>query len=303
MMAAHYKGLGQMERYEYREAIESFREVRKRAPGWVPGAINLAIALLNDSGVKAEAAKKAGGEVSVSNFDESLELLAGVLDRQPDNPHAHFCRGIILQQIGQQHLIEAHRHFKRVTEIDPTDAAGWYWMGSTVCDPEDVAKSDVRKLAPQQIPLFKKALELDPYNASAIYKLAFAYVYSGQPQKQAELLAEWRRMKPDQEGAVPGNGHNVETKYGDMGKYADVVNPFPELEANTDSKVPAPAFEALTVPLDVKAWRRKGIDGSRRLILRARHRSPGAFGRGSGQRFRPLTRMGMVSWISISPRR
>ena len=36
-----------------------------------------------------------------------------------------------------------------------------------------------------------------------------------------------------------------------MGKYADVVNPFPELEANTDSKVPAPAFEA-AAPLDVK---------------------------------------------------
>jgi tetratricopeptide (TPR) repeat protein len=169
VMAAHYRGLGQMERYEYRAAGESFREVRKRAPGWIPGAVNLAIALLNDNGVKAEAAKKAGEEVSVSNFDESLELLAGVIEREPDNAHAHFCRGIILQQIGQHHLIEAHRHFKRVTEIDPTDAAGWYWMGSTVCDPDDVAKSDVRKLAPEQIPLFKKALELDPYNASAIY--------------------------------------------------------------------------------------------------------------------------------------
>ena len=59
-MAAHYRASGHMERYEYREAIEAFREVRKRAPGWIPGAINLAIATLNDSGVKAEEAKKAG---------------------------------------------------------------------------------------------------------------------------------------------------------------------------------------------------------------------------------------------------
>ena len=61
VMAAHFRGLGQMEQYEYRKAAEAFREVRKRAPGWIPGSINLAIALLNDSGVKAEAAKKSGG--------------------------------------------------------------------------------------------------------------------------------------------------------------------------------------------------------------------------------------------------
>ena len=71
VMAAHYAGLGHMERYEYREAVEAFRSVQKRAPGWIPGAINLAIALLNDSGVKAEEAKKAGGAPSVANFDEA----------------------------------------------------------------------------------------------------------------------------------------------------------------------------------------------------------------------------------------
>ena len=250
-MAAHYQGLGRMERYEYHEAIESFREVCKRAPGWIPGSINLAIALLNDSGVKAEQAKQAGAELSLSNFDESLALLAGVLDRQPDNPHAHFCRGIILQQIGQQHLIESHRHFKRVTEIDPNDAAAWYWMASTVCDPDDVARSDVRKLAAQQIPLLKKALDLDPYLASAVYKLAFAYAYSGQPQKQKELLADWNRIKPDQDGPVPGSGHNAEAKYGDMGKYGEIVNPFPLLERTVDSQTSAPTFVG-AVPLDVR---------------------------------------------------
>ena len=63
-MAAHFEGLGYMEQYEYREAVEAFREVHDRAPGWIPGSINLAIALLNDSGVKAEEAKKAGGDAA-----------------------------------------------------------------------------------------------------------------------------------------------------------------------------------------------------------------------------------------------
>ena len=251
VMAAHYKGLGHMERYEYREAIEAFRDVRQRSPGWIPGMINLAIALLNDSGQKAEQAKKSGADTAPNNFDESLDLLATVLDREPDNPYAHFCRGIIFQQIGHRYLIDANRHFKRVTEIDPSDPAAWYWLASTICDQDDVAKSDVRKIAPQQIPLFKKALELDPYNASAIYKLAFAYAYTGQIQKQTELLASWKRMKPDQEGPAAGPGYEVELKYGDMGRYANVFNPFPSLETTEVERAAAPGFGA-AAPLDVK---------------------------------------------------
>ena len=86
-----------MEQYEYAKAVAAFREVHERAPGWTPGSINLAIALLNDTGVKAEEAKKKGEEPSSANFDEALELLADVLKRHPDNPYAHFCRGIILE--------------------------------------------------------------------------------------------------------------------------------------------------------------------------------------------------------------
>ncbi len=190
---------------------------------------------MNDTGQKAEEAKKAGAEPAQSNFDESLELLTDVLSRDPDNPYAHFCAGIIYQQIGQQRLIDANRHFKRVTEIDPKDSSAWYWYGATVCDQDDVANSDVRKLAPLQIPIFQKALALDPFNASALYKLAFAYAYIGQIDKQKELLAQWTRIKPDQTGPAPGPGDEVELKYGDMGKYAQVVNPFPALTASAPS--------------------------------------------------------------------
>ena len=132
-MAAHFKGLGFMERYEYADAVEAFREVHRRAPGWIAGEINLAIALLNDSGVKAEQAKKAGGEASVDNFNEALELLAGVLAREPRNPYAHFCRGIILEQQGR--IVEAYQHFKDVTEIDPRRRGGLVLDGQHLARP------------------------------------------------------------------------------------------------------------------------------------------------------------------------
>ncbi len=109
------------------EAAEAFRTVHRLAPGWIPGSINLAIALLNDTGVKEDEAKKAGGAGSIDNFDEALELLAAVLERDPNNPYAHFAVASSSKQQGK--MVEAHRHFKRVTEIDPSDADGWYWIG------------------------------------------------------------------------------------------------------------------------------------------------------------------------------
>src|SRR5262249_42477157 len=100
VMARHFQGLGHMEQYDYAKATEAFRDIHARAPGWIPGSINLAIALLNDTGVKAEAAKKSGADPGSANFGEALALLADVIAREPDNPYAHFCRGIIFEQQG-----------------------------------------------------------------------------------------------------------------------------------------------------------------------------------------------------------
>ncbi|MHC5541757.1 hypothetical protein ACYOEI_26365, partial [Singulisphaera rosea] len=60
VVGEHLRGLGHMERYEYDKAAEAFREVHERAPGWIPGSINLAIAYLNQTGTQAEGAKAGG---------------------------------------------------------------------------------------------------------------------------------------------------------------------------------------------------------------------------------------------------
>lgn len=44
VMKAHFQGLGLMEQFEYRKAVEQFQIVHAKAPGWIPGSINLAIA-------------------------------------------------------------------------------------------------------------------------------------------------------------------------------------------------------------------------------------------------------------------
>jgi len=249
VMAAHFEGLGYMEQYKYPEATEAFRKIRSRAPGWIPGAINLAIALLNDSGVKAEQAKKAGAQPAASNFEEALELLAGILDRDPDNPHAHYCRGIILEQLGR--FSDAHQHFKRVTELDPNDAAAWYRMAATLTDPENSVRPDLRKLAKQQIPIWEQALACDPYLVSAMYRLQQAYRLAGERTKADELMARWKQLNVDRDGPAPGTGNEIAKDYADMGKYARIVNPFPASVPTAHAMALPLKFEAAK-PMDLK---------------------------------------------------
>ncbi len=275
VMKAHFDGVGRMEQYQYGKAVESFRTVHKLAPGWIPGSINLAIALLNDAGVQAEEAKKAGGAAPLSNFDAALELLAGVLDRDPDNPYAHYSRGIILEQDGK--ILEAHRHFRRVTEIDPTNASAWYWLASTVTDPNDPARPPGPEQAKDQIVLLNKAIELNPYLTPALYKLAVAYRMAGQPAKQKDLLDRWKKINPDRQEPVPGPGESGEKVYGEMGKYATAIDPFHRPTSSERSSVKPPSFEAaktLNVKLaeGVRWAKATDFDGPKAVIGRIRDR-------------------------------
>ncbi len=274
VMKAHFEGVGNMEQYKYGFAVQAFREVHKLAPGWIPGSINLAIALLNDSGVKAEDAKKAGGGAEpATNFDEALDLLAAVIEREPGNPHAHFCRGIILEQDGK--LSEANRHFRKVAEIDPTDATAWYWVASTLTDPDDPTRPAGPKQAKEQIELLGKAVELNPYLTPAVFKMATAYRMTGQNAKQKELLDRWRKINPDRPDPVPGPGDSAEKVYGEMGKYATIIDPFARPASPAGTTVHRPRFEA-PKPIEVKLsegthWAvREDFTGPREVIWKLR---------------------------------
>ena len=249
VIEAHFQGAGFMEQYEYGKAAKAFREVRRRAPGWIPGAINLSIALLNMTGEEVEASKQTGGGAALGNFDEALQLLNGVMEREPDNPYAHFCTGIILEQQGD--LSGAHKHFRRVTELDPHDAISWYWTASTLTDPENHLLSTSPKLAKEQAALYSKALELDPYLTQAIYKLSFVSRLAGEPLKQKALLDRWEKINPDRPQPVPGPGNSAAKVYGEMGKYATVISPLPRPVAVAESDAIPPKFEPARA-LDVK---------------------------------------------------
>lgn len=277
VLEAHFRGAGLMEQYDYAKAAQAFREVRKRAPGWIPGSVNLAIALLNMTGEEVEASKSGGGGQSQGNFDEALELLANVLEHDPDQIHAHFCSGMIKEQQGN--LKDAHKHFQRVTELDPNDAAAWYWTGSTLTS-DDAGGSSLAPnpdVAKKQAELYVKALEIDPYLTQALYKLAFAHRLAGEPQKQKEVLDRWKKLNPDRPEPVPGTGNSAAKIYGEMGRYAKVINPVNRQPAGAEAAAVPPKFEPAR-PLEVTLqkgdrWAKaEDFQGERAVIARARAR-------------------------------
>ncbi len=280
VMAFHYRGLGSMEQYEYPAAVAAFREAHLLAPGWIAGSINLAIALLNAGGEAAEKAKQAG-QVGLAgapklNIDEARRLLDEVIVRRPGDPWAHYSRGIILQYKGL--LDEANRDFRKVVEIDPGNANAWLELGSTLTDPE----TDGLKAGPKQqaelIDCYSKALECNPYLTTAMYKLSVAYRDAGDRSRQDKLLKLFLKLDPDRNAA--GSGEVAAQVYGQMGRYATVIDPFPRTDRSVKNGPPPrfdiPAEMIVKLPEGDRWATSSDFDGPMAVVGRARAR----FGQG-----------------------
>lgn len=259
VIRAHYQGIGAMERYEYHAAAAAFREVHERAPGWIPGSVNLAIALLNDVGNQEQEAKTSArpSATGSANFDEALALLDGVLARAPENLHARYCRAVIHEDLGK--LADANRDYQHVADSDPTDAHALYKVGATYTNPADPTKPAEINDAPRLIEIYTKVLERNPYLVPAYYKLQQAYSWASikekDPEKKTRLLTKQRALmekflRTDPDKSPTGTGDAVKTSYGEAGRYARVINPFSK-PADPPPPAPAPRFDAPT-PIQVR---------------------------------------------------
>ncbi len=238
------QGVGWIEQFDYPGAEKAFRRVVDKAPDWLPGRINLAIALLNQN--------------SSATLDEASNMLRGVLAEDPDNPYAHYSLGIILTQNGgPASMDEACQHFAAVTRIDPRDPGGWYQLGKCrEADDPEAAQAALRK-----------AIELDPYLSSAVYGLAMLENRSGRRDEGQRLLAEHQRLRSSDWDST------IEIKYGRMGRYAEVIGRAPKQTAQATA--PLPLFEpveALQVTLaEATRWAtRQDFHGDSITELRGR---------------------------------
>ena len=212
-------GIALMDQFDYAGAIPVFEKAVQAAPEWLPGRINLGIALLN-----------AGGS-DPAYLPRCKANLEEVLQKESDNPYAHFCLGILLMY--QQDSREAVQHFESVLRKDPDDAYSWYWLG-TLKSPGSDEQSDC----------FREALKRNRHLIGAIYGLAMN-LRRKDPRAAEEFLKETEALKQ-------ANWENIAAvKYSQMGPYAELIGRTSE-PLTVPRTGPLPLFqplETLTVQL------------------------------------------------------
>src|SRR5262249_18932746 len=190
--------------FEFAEALADFEDVAHMAPDWLPGRINLAIALMNVGRCELTASRKEETNV------RARALFKDVLKRDPNNPYAHFCLGLMFHTDENP---EPREHFLAVTRADDHDPAAWFWLGSLTLDNAAEAGR-----------CFQRALDLDPNYNAARFAL---YAQLGEQGREAEAhaaLDEFHALEIDT------NWERVlDTRYSsNWGKYALAIGTLPK---------------------------------------------------------------------------
>lgn len=209
------RGVGQMEKFRYADAQKEFAEAVRLAPDWAPARINLGIAMFNQ--------QPAGNKTQTQHIEEAKNVFREVLRTDPDNRHAHYCLGILADYFGDKP--EAYKHFTAVNKLDPGDAHTWLRVGATHPDSEySAAARDC----------YEQALKIDPYLNEARYRLSMI-VRETDPARQKQLLDDLEALRKADRYTESG------IKYGEMGKYADVIGRDPAT-AGKPAVGPLPLF-------------------------------------------------------------
>ncbi len=210
------------------QAIELLRKAVELAPNWLPPRINLAIALLNKNKTEPIA--------------EAEKLLREILQQRDDVPHAHFCLGIILNHRGNKQ--EAAKHFQRVTELDPSDAFAWYWLG-------DCYRESDRDRAEE---CFRQALDRNPYLVAAVYGLQGLLALKGDIEGAKKYMLRKQQLEAAKAHQKAG------VIYDEMGPYAYAIGTVPRGHAEVSLPHPpvyAPWAELKVALRDGARWVRE----------------------------------------------
>src|SRR5262249_44024965 len=187
------------------------------APSLGQAHLGLAIALLYDG--KAEAA-----------LPEARAAQAAM----PSAPQPPFVIGLIGRSLSQPDVAEPA--FRRVLEIDPTDAASAVNLGQLLL---------ARRQFPDALAAFRAAIAAEPYNATAAYGLATALTRSGDAAAGQQQMAKFQTLR-DSPYAV-----TYAQTYLQQGRYGEAISSSGAEPDLVDRATPAVTFvEAAGLSID-----------------------------------------------------
>lgn len=159
-----------MGQFDYAAAHRTFSQLIDERPHWEVARVNLAIATLN---------RQEEGDES-----RALDILASVLQEQPDNVRALYTSGVISFHLGETD--GALHYFTHTVELDPQDAYASYFLGQTYLQLQQYQEAQRWLL---------RSIELDPYLTSGYWAANQASRRLNQVELAEELVADYNRLK------------------------------------------------------------------------------------------------------------
>jgi tetratricopeptide (TPR) repeat protein len=205
---ANNLGVAFLEQYKAKEAVASFTQALEIKPDLLIARINLGIALyyLPDIGRAQRETEKA-------------------LAQNQNAPQPHYLLGLIAR--GQNRFDDAITEFEQVLKIDAADVGSNINVGQILVQ---------EKKYEEAIGAFRRALEAEPYNETALYNLGLLLTRTGKRGEGQRLLQKFQQLKQS------GAGTTLGTNYLEGGHYAEaVVSTGAETEL-VDRRIPEVSF-------------------------------------------------------------
>ena len=186
---ANNLGVAYLEQFNYGKAAEQFEAALAVDGTFVPARVNLAIAYLYTPDLPAA---------------QAAATAAAAMPGAP--PHAQFVLGLVARSENRED--EALAAFRAVLARDPDDVASLVNVGQLLLQRRQYAEA---------VPLFTRAVDLEPYNVSALYNLAVAQTRAGDRATGASTTAKFQILRET------GYGTTYSNSYLEQGRYAEAI--------------------------------------------------------------------------------
>jgi tetratricopeptide (TPR) repeat protein len=186
---ANNLGVAYLEQFNYARAATQFEAALAIDGSLVPARVNLAIARMYEPDLSA-----------------AIKAATAAAAAPSAPPNADFVLGLIARTENREE--DALAAFRRVLQADPDDVASLVNVGQLLLQ---------RRAYAEAVPAFSKAVELEPYNVSALYNLAVAQTRAGQRDLGAATTAKFQALRET------GYGTTYSNTYMEQGRYAEAI--------------------------------------------------------------------------------
>jgi Tfp pilus assembly protein PilF len=181
------RGVALLEQYNYPSAASAFKDALAIEPSLGHAHLGLAIALLYAG--QAEAA---------------LPEARAAQTAMPSAPQPPFVIGLIGRSLNQPDVAEPA--FRRVLEIDPTDAASEVNLGQLLM---------ARRQFADALAAFRAAVAGEPYNATAAYGLATALTRAGDATAGQQQMTKFQTLRDSPYAVTYSQTYLQQGRYGE----------------------------------------------------------------------------------------